>query len=62
MIFSNRREVSIIKVFTEYLMSYLKNLRTKEAELPPTQLNPSAGSGIPPYHVNLMSSNHSILV
>ena len=42
-------------------MSYLKNLRTREAELPPTQLNPSAGSGIPPYHVNLMSNNHSIL-
>jgi hypothetical protein len=51
MIFRNRREVSIIKVFTEYLMSYLKNLRTREAELPPTQLKPSAGSGIPPYHV-----------
>jgi hypothetical protein len=24
---------------------HLKNLRTKEAELPPTQLNPKAGSG-----------------
>jgi hypothetical protein len=61
-VFSNRREVSIMKVFTEHLMSYLKNLRTREAELPQTQLNPSAGSGIPHYHVNLMSSDHSILV
>jgi hypothetical protein len=60
MIFGNRKEVSTIKVFTEYITSYLKNLRTREAELPPTQLNPSTGSGIPPYHVNLMSSNHSI--
>lgn len=37
-------------------MSNLKNLRTREAALPPTQLNPSAGSGIPPYHISLMSS------
>lgn len=35
----------------QLFMSYLKNLRTREAELPPTQLNPSEGSGISPYHV-----------
>jgi len=40
-------------------MSYLKNLSTKEAALPPTQLNPSAGSGIPPYHVNVRQNKSS---
>lgn len=31
---------------------HLKNLRTKEAALPPTQLNPSAGSGRQAFHAN----------
>lgn len=34
-----------MKVYS--IKSHPKNLRTKEAALPPTQLNPNAGSGIP---------------
>lgn len=42
----SRRKKKVEFIRTQHFLSYLKNLRTKEAAFPPTQLNPKAGSGI----------------
>lgn len=41
----NKKETKVKFLEKLSLHAHLKNLRTKEAELPPTQLNPKAGSG-----------------